>query len=185
MMILGLNTLGIIIETGLGIWIFSKAFPRRADDEWGWKEVVNEAVLHGIMFSLIFHNFFQGWGSDVKAGIIIGWIAAIVGYRYTIVKKQMFSNAHIQKIDLVLSILEWFSACGFLAWNYWQCYISIGMVWLANIFLPFFFYKRYKCKIYQAYIWNVFYLVTVQIMKCAYMAYKGGSRTENIDGIKL
>ena len=37
MMILGLNTLGIIIETGLGIWIFSKAFPRRAEDEWGWK----------------------------------------------------------------------------------------------------------------------------------------------------
>ena len=32
MMILGLNTLGIIIETGLGIWIFSKAFPRRAED---------------------------------------------------------------------------------------------------------------------------------------------------------
>ncbi len=180
MMILGLNTLGIIIETGLGIWIFSKAFPRRADDEWGWKEVVNEAVLHGIMFSLIFHNFFQGWGSDVKAGIIIGWIAAIVGYRYTIVKKQMFSNAHIQKIDLVLSILEWFSACGFLAWNYWQCYISIGMVWLANIFLPFFFYKRYKCKIYQAYIWNVFYLVTVQIMKCAYMAYKGAAEQKTL-----
>ncbi len=39
MMILGLNTLGIIIETGLGIWIFSKAFPRRAEDEWGWKEL--------------------------------------------------------------------------------------------------------------------------------------------------
>lgn len=138
MMILGLNTLGIIIETGLGIWIFSKAFPRRAEDEWGWKEVVNEAVLHGIIFSLIFHNFFHRYGSDVKTGIIIGWIVAIVGYRYTIVKKQMFSNAHIQKIDLVLSILEWFSVCGFLAWNYWQCYISIGMVWLANIFLPFF-----------------------------------------------
>lgn len=29
MIILGLNTLGIVIETGLGIWIFSKAFPRR------------------------------------------------------------------------------------------------------------------------------------------------------------
>ena len=66
MMILGLNTLGIIIETGLGIWIFSKAFPRRAEDEWGWKEVVNEAVLHGIIFSLIFHNFLHHSHNDEK-----------------------------------------------------------------------------------------------------------------------
>ena len=57
MMILGLNTLGIIIETGLGIWIFRKHF-HAGRMMWGWKEVVNEAVLHGIIFSLIFHNFF-------------------------------------------------------------------------------------------------------------------------------
>lgn len=67
-----------------------------------------------------------------------------------------------------------------LTWNYWDNYVSLGMVWLANIMLPFYIYKYYKCKFYEAYIYEVLYLPTVQILKCAYMVYKGVSEQQTL-----
>ena len=87
MMILGLNTLGIIIETGLGIWIFSKAFPRRAEDEWGWKEVVNEGILHFEIWIIILHNFVDVWSTGLKYLFVSLWLALLFVYRQVIIKQ--------------------------------------------------------------------------------------------------
>lgn len=45
--ILVLNTIGFFLETALGIWIFSQAFPRRKEMVWEWRLILNEALLHG------------------------------------------------------------------------------------------------------------------------------------------
>ena len=93
MMILGLNTLGIIIETGLGIWIFSKAFPRRAEDEWGWKEVVNEAVLYLVIWLLIPYDITKGLGVVWGKVLPVIVIAFVVIYRcYAIQTMQIHHN---------------------------------------------------------------------------------------------
>ena len=181
MMILGLNTLGIIIETGLGIWIFSKAFPRRADDEWGWKEVVNEAVLHGIIIGLILLNFIPKWNASRKMLFCFGWVCVIVIYRNTIhTDKDILFKNMVLKINTCITVTEIFGMLIVLTWNYWDNYVSLGMVWLANIMLPFYIYKYYKCKFYEAYIYEVLYLSTVQILKCAYMVYKGVSEQQTL-----
>ena len=69
MIILGLNTLGIVIETGLGIWIFSKAFPRREQVGCGWKHRaishVQNMILHAHdmpnVYDVSFFNIKKLW----------------------------------------------------------------------------------------------------------------------------
>lgn len=181
MMILGLNTLGIVIETGLGIWIFSKAFPRRGEDEWGWKEVVNEAVLHGIIVGLMLLNFIPKWNASGKMLFCFGWICAIVIYRSIVhTDKNALPRSIVLKINTCITAIEFCGMIVLLAWNYWGSYVSLSMVWAANIVLPFYINKYYKCKFYEAYIYEVLYLSTVQILKCAYMVYKGVSEQQTL-----
>ena len=57
--ILVLNTIGFFLETALGIWIFSQAFPRRKEVVWEWRLILDEALLHGLLLFIIFLNFFR------------------------------------------------------------------------------------------------------------------------------
>lgn len=180
MMILGLNTLGIIIETGLGIWIFSKAFPRRAEDEWGWEEVVNEAVLHLCIWLIIFHNFVDVWPIGLKILFVSSWLILLFVYRQVIIKQCLIPEFYRKLINGVILIFEFFAMAGILAWNYWLGYISLPMVWTANIMLPFFYVKYSKCKFFQAYLWEVLYLVVIQIVKCAFMFYEGAAEHQTM-----
>ena len=139
MMILGLNTLGIIIETGLGIWIFSKAFPRRAEDEWGWKEVVNEAVLYLVIWLLIPYDITKGLGVFWGKVLPVIVIAFVVIYRcYAIQTMQIHHKKIGLIIDSIQTVVELLSICGILAWNSWDSYISLVMACLGGGILPFF-----------------------------------------------
>ena len=180
MMILGLNTLGIIIETGLGIWIFSKAFPRRAEDEWGWKEVVNEGILHFEIWIIILHNFVDVWSIGLKYLFVSLWLALLFVYRQVIIKQCLIPVFYRKGINRVLLAFEFFTMIGILAWNYWLGYISLPMVWTANMMLPFFYKKYSRCKFFQAYLWEVLYLVVIQIVKCAFMFYEGAAEHQTM-----
>ena len=180
MMILGLNTLGIIIETGLGIWIFSKAFPRRAEDEWGWKEVVNEGILHFGIWLIILYNFVDAWSTGLKTLFMSFWLILLFVYRQIIIKQCLIPKFYRRAIDSIILIFEFFTVVGILAWNYWLGYISLPMVWTANIMLPFFYVKYSKCKFFQAYLWEVLYLVVIQIVKCAFMFYEGAAEHQTM-----
>ena len=64
----------------------------------------------------------------------------------------------VLKINTCITVTEIFGMLVVLTWNYWDNYVSLGMVWLANIMLPFYIYKYYKCKFYEAYIYEVLLL---------------------------
>lgn len=181
MMILGLNTLGIIIETGLGIWIFSKAFPRRMDDEWGWKEVVNEAVLYLVIWLLIPYDITKGLGVFWGKVLPVIVIAFVVIYRcYAIQTMQIHHKKIGLIIDSIQTVVELLSICGILAWNSWDSYISLVMACLGGGILPFFLCKYFQCKLSSAYLWEVLYLINIQIWKCAYMVYVGASEQSTL-----
>lgn len=55
--ILLLNTAGFFLENVLGIWVFSQAFPKRKEEVWGWRLILNEMALHGLLLFIIFWNF--------------------------------------------------------------------------------------------------------------------------------
>lgn len=57
--ILVLNTIGFFLETALGIWIFSQAFPRRKEVVWEWRLILDEALLHGAVVVYYIFKFFQ------------------------------------------------------------------------------------------------------------------------------
>ncbi len=94
MIILGLNTLGIVIETGLGIWIFSKAFPRREQVGCGWKEVMNEAVLHVMILGLILLNFAKAWNTWQRVLTLCLWIYGIRFYMCDSTENGIFRKNH-------------------------------------------------------------------------------------------
>ncbi len=180
MIILGLNTLGIVIETGLGIWIFSKAFPRREQVVCGWKEVMNEAVLHVMILGLILLNFAKAWNTWQRVLTLCLWIYGIIFYRCVIVRRMVFSEKTITVCEIVLFTLEFIGMNGLLAWNYWLSYVALVMVLFANMMVPLYLYKYCRCKLYQAYSWEVIYLATIQIVKSAYMVYEGVTKQQTL-----
>ena len=171
MMILGLNTLGIIIETGLGIWIFSKAFPRRADDEWGWKEVVNEALLYLVIWLLIPYDITKGLGVFWGKVLPVIVIAFVVIYRCCAIQTMQIHHKKIGLIiDSIQTVVELLSTyVEFWHGTSWDSYISLVMACLGGGILPFPLCKYFQCKLSSAYLWEVLYLINIQIWKCAYM----------------
>lgn len=61
----------------------------------------------------------------------------------------------------------------FTTWQYWDSYISAVSVLLGNTFLPFFLVFFYDCTFIQAYLWEVFYLTNLGLLKIIYVIYVG------------
>lgn len=177
-MVLGLHILSIFFETGLGVWIFSKSFPARK--EWLWQQTVNEVLLHLLILLVALFNFGRAIPTAGKCIIVIVWVGLLLFYRCIIFKKGKTEDRYMRVIDSCLEYAEFFAITGLLAWNYWIGYISIGMILAGNIWVAFFYYKYYKCRWLQAYIWEVLYISTIQIVKCAYLVYVGGVERNSV-----
>ena len=86
--ILVLNTIGFFLETALGIWIFSQAFPRRKEVVWEWRLILDEALLHGLLLFIIFLNFFRRLNVPAKFLLSLLWIEILLFYRNVLIKKR-------------------------------------------------------------------------------------------------
>lgn len=178
--ILVLNTIGFFLETALGIWIFSQAFPRRKEMVWGWRLILNEALLHGLLLFILLWNFEKCLSKLGKAAICCGLIAGEVLFRSMITNNGKIGGKCRKALEIAIESMEYLIIAGILAWNYWLGYISVSMVYTGNLFLPFFYYKHYRCKFLQAYIFEVIYIGLVQSLRCAYMFYTGGNEARSL-----
>lgn len=178
--ILVLNTIGFFLETALGIWIFSQAFPRRKEMVWGWRLILNEALLHGLLLFILLWNFEKCLSKLGKVAICCGLIAGEVLFRSMITNNGKIGGKCRKALEIAIESMEYLIIAGILAWNYWLGYISVSMVYTGNLFLPFFYYKHYRCKFLQAYIFEVIYIGLVQSLRCAYMFYTGGNEARSL-----
>lgn len=178
--ILVLNTIGFFLETALGIWIFSQAFPRRKEMVWGWRLILNEALLHGLLLFIVFLNFFRQLTVPVKFLLSLLWIGTLLFYRNVVIKKGILKKQQRDIVEKIVLCVEFFIIGGIIAWNYRSSYISVLAVLAGNIFLPFFYCKYYECKWFQAYIFEVIYVGFVQILKCGYMFYVGENTARSL-----
>lgn len=178
--ILVLNTIGFFLETALGIWIFSQAFPRRKEMVWEWRLILNEALLHGLLLFIIFLNFFRQLTVPVKFLLSLLWIGTLLFYRNVVIKKGILKKQQRDIVEKIVLCVEFFIIGGIIAWNYRSSYISVLAVLAGNIFLPFFYCKYYECKWFQAYIFEVIYVGFVQILKCGYMFYVGENTARSL-----
>lgn len=178
--ILVLNTIGFFLETALGIWIFSQAFPRRKEVVWEWRLILDEALLHGLLLFILLWNFEKCLSKLGKAAICCGLIAGEVLFRSMITNNGKIGGKCRKALEIAIESMEYLIIAGILAWNYWLGYISVSMVYTGNLFLPFFYYKHYRCKFLQAYIFEVIYIGLVQSLRCAYMFYTGGNEARSL-----
>lgn len=178
--ILVLNTIGFFLETALGIWIFSQAFPRRKEVVWEWRLILDEALLHGLLLFILLWNFEKCLSKLGKAAICCGLIAGEVLFRSVITNNGKIGGKCRKALEIAIESMEYLIIAGILAWNYWLGYISVSMVYTGNLFLPFFYYKHYRCKFLQAYIFEVIYIGLVQSLRCAYMFYTGGNEARSL-----
>lgn len=178
--ILVLNTMGFFFETALGIWIFSQAFPRRKEMVWEWRLILNEALLHGFLLFTLLWNFEKCLSKFGKVAVCFGLVGGEVLFRSTITNNEKIERNCRKALEIVVESIEYLIIAGILSWNYWLGYISVSMVYTGNLFLPFFYYKHYKCKFLQAYIFEVIYIGLVQSLRCAYMFYTGGNEARSL-----
>lgn len=178
--ILVLNTIGFFLETALGIWIFSQAFPRRKEVVWEWRLILDEALLHGLLLFILLWNFEKCLSKLGKAAICCGLIAGEILFRSVITNNGKIGGKCRKALEIAIESMEYLIIAGILAWNYWLGYISVSMVYTGNLFLPFFYYKHYRCKFLQAYIFEVIYIGLVQSLRCAYMFYTGGNEARSL-----
>ena len=179
--ILVLNTIGFFLETALGIWIFSQAFPRRKEVVWEWRLILDEALLHGLLLFIIFLNFFRRLNVPAKFLLSLLWIEILLFYRNVLIKKEIIKQQQ--------DILETDNDMRRVFYNRWNNSLELSKllhlfrclsVLAGNLFLPFFYCKYYECQWFQAYIFEVIYIGFVQILKCGYMFYVGGNTERSL-----
>ena len=147
---------------------------------WGWRLILNEALLHGLLLFILLWNFEKCLSKLGKAAICCGLIAGEVLFRSMITNNGKIGGKCRKALEIAIESMEYLIIAGILAWNYWLGYISVSMVYTGNLFLPFFYYKHYRCKFLQAYIFEVIYIGLVQSLRCAYMFYTGGNEARSL-----
>lgn len=171
-MILILHIVSIFLETGLGIWVFSKVFPKR--ESWQGRQMLSETVLDLMIWYIFLLNFAKGTPLSMKAALMLGWTAGLLFYRYEIEKKGKLKKEYLTVINNCLKVLEFAALTGLLTWDYWMGYVLWSTALMGNVFLPFFLFRYYRGGLAQAYIWEVLYEATLQLIKSSYAVYIGG-----------
>ena len=183
--ILLLNTAGFFLENVLGIWVFSQAFPKRKEEVWGWRLILNEMALHGLLLFIIFWNFEKRLTIPEKIAVGGCWLFMIALYRGKIVKSGKIKKEYRKALELIVTVTEFSIITGLISWNYRMAYISILAALMGNVFLPFFCCKYFECKLSQAYVWEMLYLGLVQILKSAYLFCKAGTTGRTFFDLEL
>lgn len=163
--VLVLNTIASFLETGIGIWIFSKVFPKR--ERYG---VPQQIVIYVWCFLTLVFFYFNFIKSKWSVTYIFLCIIFLIGH----IVCTKFGKENNTLFFLCLSVMMFF----LLARNSWYGYLANGMNLFGSILPPFFLFSRYQCSFFQAYLWEFFYLSSSGLLKLMYFIY--ASETQGI-----
>ena len=132
------------VETGIGIWMFGKMFPRR-------ESVSNSWVARIILWTLLIlttYTMHRVYGKEYiyeKYFFICIYLVIIIlnvaAYKYGI---------FFRIVEKTMKVILFIYISAMLTWQYWVSYLSFLTVILANVYLPFFLIIFYKCDFFQA-----------------------------------
>lgn len=159
------------METGIGIWIFGQAFPKRERME--KRHICSEWLLFlGIsMCAYTFPNlFFEIKDSKKYIGNLLAahMIVTIIYAAYK-TKKTAWGK---QEEDIIQRAL--FGGMTVCMWcQFWNSYQSYMMTLAGNIFPVFYLWAFYKCSLNQAYLWQFVYATNLGMLKNIYITFGG------------
>lgn len=155
--VLVLNTVASFLETGIGIWIFSKVFPKR--ERYGVPQQIAGGALYLLMAVIIYGNFARSIPVSIYCtGVILPLILYMLFRKYSGEQKIHFlaKAVIIFLAAMMFGLLAWDSAGGYLA-NY--------MALAGGLFPPLFLFIICRCSYWQAYLWEFLYLTSISLLK--------------------
>lgn len=181
--VLGLHTIGVALETVLGMKIFEKMFPKRKC--FGWRQIFSELIMSGLLIYVIELNFLKSVNLRKKI-IFFCLVLTLLGiYRWYIEKHNRLPTKTANIVNNLIFSIQLMSIIGLLTWNGWLSYISTGMILLGNLYLPFGLYRYLQCDFLQAYIFECMYLTIIGLMKNICMVFVGADENLGIGSVNL
>lgn len=159
------------METGIGIWIFGQAFPKRERME--KRHICSEWILFfGI--SLCAYTFPKMFFEIKDIKNYIWYILAayiIVTIIYIVYKKNKTAWGK-QESELVRCVLfVGMAVC--MGCQLWNSYQSYTVTLAGNLYPVFYLWAFYKCSFTQAYLWQFVYATNLGMLKNIYITYGG------------
>ena len=169
MLMILLYFIAVMLETGVGVWIFGKMFPKRK--EYSKYRIAEKIVFFFIvLFTYTMLKGYLGIESNIKYFIAIYIIVVSLD---CIAMKTDFISRHRAKYFEIKEIILFLLISALLTIQYWNSYLSGMELLTGNSYMPFFLLAFYNCKFFQAYLWEVIYLVNIGFLKILYILTAG------------
>ena len=159
------------LETGIGIWIFGQAFPKREKMEKRHRLSEWLVFFWITLCAYSFPNFYWGISDKEKyiGGLMAVHIAVAAAYViYRMVRKQL---GQMESGFIRCLLFTGMSLC--VTCQFWDSYQSYNASLVGNLFPPFFLWAFYRCSFVQAYLWQFFFSTNLGMLKNIYITYAG------------
>lgn len=153
-----LNTIASFLETGIGIWIFGKVFPKR--ETYGRAQSV---VMYVWCISTLLFFYLNFIKRKWRTTYILCCLMFLLGHFI------------LQRLGKKQNTLLFFCLTAMvfllLARNSWYGYLTNGIDLFGGLFPPLLFFSVYQCSFLQAYLWGFFYYSSLGLLKLMYFVY--------------
>ena len=135
MLMVLLYFIAVMLETGVGVWIFGKMFPKRK--EYSKYRIAEKIVFFFIvLFTYTMLKGYLGIESNIKYFIAIYIIVVNLD---CIVMKTDFISRHRAKYFEIKEIMLFLLISALLTIQYWNSYLSGMELLTGNSYMPFFY----------------------------------------------
>ena len=174
MLMVLLYFIAVMLETGMGVWIFGKMFPMRKKGREKRKAIwILYTLLIFTTYTLT--NSYHKISAMQKQSLFLIYILGVL-IDYIIYKSRKdyyaYYYAKILFLFAYMTIL--------VTWQYWTSYLSFYEIITGNIYIVFFIYAFFECKVIQAYLWEVLWLLNLGILKMFYIMVMAYCEHKNI-----
>lgn len=165
MLMVLLYFIAVMLETGVGVWIFGKMFPKRK--EYSKYRIAEKIVL--LLSNMLMYTALKGWFKiSINIKVIIGVCLLLIVY--DIFEKQLnFLNLDCATYIKIKKYLLFICMLFFLTVQYKGSYLSVTGAISGNTVVPFFLFAFYNCRFIQSYLWEVAYLLNLGLLKILYI----------------
>lgn len=158
------------METGIGIWIFGQAFPKRERME--KRHICSEWLLF-LGITLCSYSFPKLFFEKIRSNERYIWKLLAVDSLIIIiyaVYKAVKDNFGMKEPCVVQGIL-FFGMTVCMGCQLWNSYQSYTVTLAGNLFPVFYIWAFYQCSLAQAYLWQFVYATNLGMLKNIYITF--------------
>ena len=145
--------LATFMETGIGVWIFGRMFPKRS-----METEKDKTVWKIILIILLYFTAYSFCGSYLENNIETKKTILIILLVLGVICLIPDCVVRLKRIRNFQSVLFFVMIVVLVTCQYWTAYISGNVIVFGNLYLPIFLTIFFQCTFIQSYIWEFLYL---------------------------